>query len=404
MTDSAAEGSGAATATPEALGPPLPIFDGHNDTLLRLHRQGQSAFRAFLTAEEPRPAGPGGPGGSDEGEGRDVPSGDSGARGHLDLPRARAGGLVGGFFAVFVPPEVQPRTPEEAGFRRTEDGYEMPLPGPLPLAYAQRSAMAMMATLFRIEDASNGQVRVARTKDDLQRCLQQGRLAAVLHFEGADAIDPELDALEVFYRAGLRSLGPVWSRANAFGSGVPFAFPHSPDIGGGLTDAGRALVQACHRLGIVVDLSHLNERGFWDVAALAGPAGAPLVATHSGAHALCPVSRNVTDRQLEAIRDSGGMVGVVFEVSMLRADGALESDTPLEEIVRHVAYLVERLGIEGVGFGSDFDGATIPRALGDASGLPRVVDALRRHGFDEASLHQLTHQNWLRLLQRVWRD
>src|SRR5204862_5975253 len=110
-----------------------------------------------------------------------------------------------------------------------------------------------------------------------------GTIAAILHFEGAEPIDSQLNALEVFYRAGLRSLGLVWSRPNAFGEGVPFRFPSSPDTGPGLTAAGRELVRECNRLGILVDLSHLNERGFWDVADVTT---APLVATHSNAHAL----------------------------------------------------------------------------------------------------------------------
>ena len=119
---------------------------------------------------------------------------------------------------------------------------------------------------------------------------------AVLHLEGAEAIDPRLEALTSWHAAGLSSLGPVWSRANAFAYGVPFISPASPDTGPGLSRAGRALVRRCAELGILVDLSHLNEAGFWDVAAL--EAG-PLVAPHSGAYALCPTSRNLTDAQLD---------------------------------------------------------------------------------------------------------
>ena len=113
---------------------------------------------------------------------------------------------------------------------------------------------------------------------------------------------------------------------------------------------------------------------------------APLVATHSNAHALCPHSRNLTDRQLAAIRESGGMVGVNFATSFLRPDGRRDPDTPLERDGRHIDYLIEQVGEDGVGFGSDFDGATMPRAIGDAAGLPALVDAMRRHGYDEALL------------------
>jgi membrane dipeptidase len=220
-----------------------------------------------------------------------------------------------------------------------------------------------------------------------------------MHVEGAEAIDPGLNALEVFHHAGLRSLGPVWSRPNAFGHGVPFKFPSSPDTGPGLTPEGRELVRACNRLGIMLDLSHLNEQGFWDVAGLSE---APLVATHSNAHAIAPASRNLTNRQLDAIRESDGMVGVNFAVTFLREDGKPEADTPLEAIVRHVDYLVERIGIDQVGFGSDFDGARIPQELGDATGLPRLMVALRDAGYDADSLVKLAHGNWLRVLRATW--
>src|SRR5215813_7937540 len=178
-------------------------------------------------------------------------------------------------------------------------------------------AVSLTATLFRLEAESSGEFEVVRDISQLRRCLDTGTMAAILHFEGAEPIDPQLNSLEVFYRAGLRSLGLVWSRANAFAEGVPFRFPSSPDTGPGLTAAGRELVQACNRLGILVDLSHLNERGFWDVAELST---APLVATHSNAHAITPGTRNLLDTQLDAIRDSGGMVGVNFAVTFSRED------------------------------------------------------------------------------------
>jgi membrane dipeptidase len=221
-----------------------------------------------------------------------------------------------------------------------------------------------------------------------------------LHFEGAENLGPDPGALEDLYEMGLRSLGLVWSRPNAYAHGVPFRFPSSPDTGPGLSGAGKELVRECNRLGVLIDLSHVNERGFWDVAELSE---APLVATHSNAHALCPASRNLTERQLEAIRDSDGMVGVNFAVGFLREDGGESEDTPLETVVKHVGYLVERVGIERVGFGSDFDGAKVPKALGDVSGLPRLLAALRAGGYDEAMLNKVAHGNWIRVLRATWR-
>jgi membrane dipeptidase len=258
----------------------------------------------------------------------------------------------------------------------------------------------LAAILFKIEAESGGQTKIVRTAEELESCLRDGMLAAVLHFEGAENLGPDPGTLEDLYEVGLRSLGLVWSRPNSYGHGVPFRFPASPDTGPGLTDVGRELVRECNRLGVLLDISHLNERGFWEVV---GITEAPLVATHSNAHALCPSSRNLTDRQLDAIRDSDGMVGVNFAVGFLREDGKDEEDMPIETVVRHVDYLVERVGGERVGFGSDFDGAKVPREIGDASGLPKLLAVLRERGYDNAALEKLAHENWVRVLRATWR-
>lgn len=352
----------------------LPIFDGHNDVLLAVygasHREEQRTFF------------------------------ERGSSGHLDLPRAREGGFAGGFFAVYVTPDPAARRPA----LRPEPGPAVDpwtvLPPPVEQPFALRMAMSLTATLFRLEAESAGELEVVGDAAQLRRCLTTGTLAAILHFEGAEAIDPQLNTLEVLYRAGLRSLGLVWSRPNAFAEGVPFRWASTPDTGPGLTAAGRELVQACNRLGILIDLSHINERGFWDVAELST---APLVATHSNAHAITPCTRNLLNTQLDAIKASGGVVGVNFSVAFSREDGKDDTDTPLEVLARHFAYLSERMGVEHVAFGSDFDGTRVPSELGDAAGLPRLVEVLRRAGFSEAELRKLGTENWLRVLEQTWK-
>jgi membrane dipeptidase len=353
--------------------PTIPIFDGHNDLLLKLMQGKRSFFeRSDFDA--------------------------------IDLPRAREGGLAGAFCAISVPsdPSIHGSalSPEErtraivAAF--SDESAAPPTPA---LERAQSTAIAEAAILSRIERESDGQVRIVTTAAEIEECLEAGVFAALLHMEGAEAIDPEMNSLEVFYRAGLRSLGFVWSRPNAFGHGVPFKFPHSPDTGPGLTDKGRELVRSCNRLHILVDVSHLNEKGFWDIARLTD---APIVATHSGAHALSPSTRNLTDKQLAAIQESGGLVGLNFHVGFLREDGEIEPDTPLEVVVRHVDYLVEHLGIDGVGLGSDLEYAIMPRALEDASRLQALMGALRRHGYSESDIRKLAHGNWVRVLRATW--
>jgi membrane dipeptidase len=321
----------------------LPVFDGHNDVLL--------AERSFAGAS---------------------------GEGHLDLARARAGGFAGGFFAIFAP------HPDgfEPGAERGPDTSPEP---PVEHEYALGRTFAGMRKLLDLERA--GALRVAREPEDLEL---DGTVLAVMHIEGAEAVDPELALLPALHAFGLRSLGIVWSRPNAFGHGVPFAYPSSPDTGPGLTDAGRALVRACEELGILLDLAHLNERGFWDVAAISGR---PLVVTHACSHALVPSARNLTDRQLDAVRDSGGVVGVCFhheDVGPHRAD-----------IARQVDHIARRLGPEHVALGSDFDGCELPEGLRGAHDLPLVLDDLRALGWEEPELRLVAHENLLRVLRQA---
>lgn len=343
------------------------IFDGHNDTLLALHEPKRGGPSKLLERNE---------------------------QGHIDVPRMREGGMFGGFFAIFVPSHAKPND-----FTLVADAnghYQWPLPEPIGLEHAQKETFAMMARLFQEEKKSEGQLKVVRTVEEIESCLSNGTIAAMLHFEGAEAIDTDLHALEVFYQAGLRSLGMVWSRPNDFATGVPLAFPSDSDIGPGLTDAGKRLVQRCNDLGILVDLAHLNEKGFWDVAKLSN---APLVSSHSAVHAVAPHSRNLTDKQLDAIAESDGLVGILYATGFLRPDGSWDDETSLDIIVRHIDYLVERLGIDRVAFGSDFDGARIPKALGDVTGMPRLLKLLQEVGYGEEDLKKLAFENWLRVLR-----
>ncbi|MGC9220184.1 MAG: dipeptidase [Solirubrobacteraceae bacterium] len=341
----------------------IPIFDGHNDALT-------APDRARLAS------------------GRDG--------GHLDLPRMRTAGMRGGIFAVFVPSANRSQSP---GPRPTDTHYEPPAPR---VAHARAAALSAAAAgrLFALE--RQGALRVARNAHDLDAARDgQGPPVAVLHFEGAEAIDGELESLETWYAAGLRSLGPVWSRPNRFAHGVPFAFPSSPDTGPGLTADGRRLVRRCAELGIAVDLAHMNEAGFWDVARLEP---GPLIVSHAGAHTLAPCSRNLTDKQIDAVGASGGVVGIVFSCYFLRADFANDPEnTPLSLIVAHIRHVADRIGTGHVAFGSDFDGTTIPAALGDVAGLPRLLEALVADGFSPAEVRAIAWDNWRRVLGAWWR-
>lgn len=353
----------------------VPIFDGHNDTLTQIRNAPEDSGRSFLERSD---------------------------RGHVDLPRAREGGLAGGFFAIFtanprwertILPLVGPDGIEVPG------GRTVPLPPRLDRRTALEYTLSVISDLYRWEEDAAGAMEVVCTTGDLRRCLEDGTFAAILHIEGVECLDTSLQTLDVLVQAGLRSLGPVWSRPNAFGHGVPFDFPGAPDTGPGLTAAGKRLVGRCNQLGVMVDLSHLNEKGFWDVARLTQ---APLVATHSCAWALAPSPRNLTDAQLDAIKESGGLVGINFHKGFLRGDGDTTAQTSVSEIARHARYVADRIGVEHVALGSDFDGATMPDDLPDAAALPRLVEALGEAGFDATDLERIGTGNWIRILEETW--
>lgn len=339
----------------------FPIFDGHNDLLSCLWHERDLNGDGFF----------------------------SGRDGDIDLPKCRAGGFAGGLFAVWVGNDSAHAPDPKAVFRefRAVDSDR-----------AYRETMAQVAILHRMTARHPDAIRLCRSGEEIAAARNAGAIAAVLHIEGCEGIDPDFNALQVYHAAGLRSIGPVWSRPNIFGFGVPFNFPASPDIGPGLTDAGLRLVQECGRLGIAVDLSHLNEAGFWDVARISAK---PLLATHSNAHAITASTRNLTDRQLDAIAASGGLVGLNFGCAFLRPDGIKRLDTPAADLLRHLDHLIGKLGETGVALGSDFDGTMIPDFIQDASGLQALTAAMQSAGYGDALIRKICWSNWQDLLTRT---
>ncbi|MBB94603.1 MAG: peptidase [Rhodobacteraceae bacterium] len=352
---------------------PLPYFDGHNDFLLRL-----------MTSKTPR---------------EDLWLGDTG-QGHMDLKRMKETGFVGGFFAMFVPPIS---TGEATDFMAlmASTPYDLPLPPLMTHDISQATALTMAGLMHWMARTAPDDFTLCRSATEIRSSIDGGRIAGVLHMEGAEAIGPDLDALYLFHDMGLRSLGPVWSRPTIFGHGVPMRYPGDPDSGAGLTEAGKDLVRLCNELGIMIDLSHLNAKGVDDVAALSD---APLVATHSNAHAVCASARNLTDRQLGQIRDTGGMVGLNFATFFLAEDGVSDTGMGFDPMLRHLDYLLDKLGEDHVGLGSDFDGAVIPDAVGDVTGVPALLQAMADHGYGEDLVAKLACTNWLACLDRTLKD
>jgi membrane dipeptidase len=290
----------------------------------------------------------------------------------VDLPRAAKGGLGGCFTSIFL----------------TNEQAEMA---------AVDYAMQEMNDVFAIADRAGGRFRVCRTAQEVRQVLDEGAFASVFMFEGADPISYSLKELRVFYEAGLRCLAPVWSRSNIFAHGVRFG---DAQVEGGLTAAGRDLVRECNRLGIILDVSHINPAGFWDMIE---ESKSRIVATHSSVKALSPHVRNLDDEQIRAIAEKGGTIGINFSNMFLRPDMQREAtDTELEVIVAHFDYVVNLAGDEHVSFGTDFDGTQVPACVRDATGLPLVLRALKARGYSDDRIERICNGNWLRVMREVW--
>ena len=339
------------------------VFDGHNDMLYQLWTRGDQKGQLFLSGEPSNPLS-------------------------ITHHKAQNGGLAGGLFAIFVPANKRPANNRPAN-KKIEGTRNLSQPE------AFQYTLDMLAIADYLNDAHGHSFRICRNKSDIIKAEREGALAAVLHIEGAEAIGADLTEIEQLSSRGIRSIGPLWSRPNIFGQGVPFTYPGSPDQGSGLTANGKALVKECDAAGIMLDVSHLNEAGFWDIAKISNQ---PIIASHSNAHSLCPSPRNLTDRQLDAIAERGGLVGVCFATAYLREDGARDRDTSLDLILRQFDYLISRVGEDNVAFGSDFDGAVLPASLSDAAALPTLVTAMQAYGFGAPLIAKLCWDNWLNKL------
>ena len=343
--------------------PPLnrefpPVFDGHED---------------FITAIKPRRAIFGASGGRDFlADGAASTEEDAEKRGHVDLPRAMRGGLGGCFTSIYL-------SNERAEYNA--------------LAYA----IDEMNDVLRIADRSEGRFRICRTVSDVRNAWAEDAFASVFMFEGADPISWSLKELRVFYEAGLRCLAPTWSRSTIFAHGVSFS-GNIPETG--LTDLGRELVHECNRLGIILDVSHINPAGFWDMIE---ESSVPIVATHSSVKAVSPHVRNLDDAQIRALAAKGGTIGINFANIFLRPDMQANRDTPLDVVLSHFEYIVNLVGDEHVSFGSDFDGTDIPDVIRDAEGLPLILRELQRRGYSEARLERICNGNFLRVAEAAWK-
>lgn len=326
-----------------------PIFDGHED---------------FITQAKGGPQG-----GPRPRAGRDLLA--RSEQGHVDLPRAMEGGLGGCFTSIWL----------------SNERAEMNA-----LAYA----LDEMNDVFQVADRSEGRFRTCRTVAEIRQAWEQDAFASVFMLEGADPISWSMKELRIFYELGVRLIAPCWSRSTIFAHGVAFG-GKLPDSG--LTDLGRELVHECDRLGIMLDVSHINPAGFWD---LLGESKNPVIASHSSVKAISPHVRNLDDAQLRALAEKGGAVGINFANIFLRPGMDHADDAPVDLILDHFDHIVNLVGDAHVSFGTDFDGTDIPAVIKDSTGLPLVLRGLQQRGYSDDAIERICNGNFLRVAEAVW--
>lgn len=281
----------------------------------------------------------------------------------LDLPKMRAGGIDAAFFAVDV-----------------------------TRAWKNHLAYALDALGYFDADISEhpDEVIVARTAGDIARAKAEGKLAALMVVENSDALEASLNVLWVFHRLGVRSITLTHNPSTWAAAGNA-----ESRCGGGLTCFGVKLVQEMGRIGMLVDVSHISERGFWDTLETASR---PVIASHSCCRALCDHPRNLTDEQLRALAQNGGVVGITFVESFLRADWTPDQMFgTFDALLDHIDHAVNVAGIDHVGLGSDFDGGGT--AIRSALEFPRITAGLLERGYGEEAVRKILGGNHLRLLR-----
>jgi len=302
------------------------------------------------------------------------------SEGHVDIPRLLEGGVNCQVFSHFVEPVYNPIAPSRM--------------------------LQVMGYSFKEIDDSDWLELVTKPE---QIYMNHGKkISIIIGFEGGEAIGGDLRRLRVFHRLGLRRLTLTWNNRNLIADGVRWQRSKS-----GLTEFGVDVVKECNRLGIMVDISHITDPGFWDALEISKD---PIIASHSNCRTLCSSMRNLTDEMIKALADKGGVMGVNYvpfflkdidfsKVSAGDKDEQKKVDSvTVETVVDHIDHIVEIIGnVDHVGLGSDFDGVPmIAKGLKDVSKLPNLTKSLVSRGYSDQDIEKILGGNFLRVIKRVW--
>ncbi|RLI61008.1 MAG: hypothetical protein DRO88_13595 [Promethearchaeia archaeon] len=239
--------------------------------------------------------------------------------------------------------------------------------------------------------------------EDFEKVKKIDKIGAIMHTEGAGGYDSELKSLRLAYKLGLRSTGITWANVNQFGTGFLFRSEQVEDRG--LTAEGRNFVREAQRLGITIDVSHLNDRSFWDVMEITQK---PIMASHSNVRAVCNIGRNLNDDQIRTIYENHGVIGLNWGTTFLdpkvKVEDLFKSDPKIgfDVILKHINHIVSLTDINTIAIGSDYDGIKIPECLNSADKMPKFYQYLLDNGYSKQDLEKITFGNFYRLFSQTW--
>lgn len=311
------------------------VFDGHCDTILEVLNHKRSLGSRTLV-------------------------------GHLDIPRMKEGGVDVQFFAVFIEDIYKP----DRSLKRT---------------------LQLIDCFYKEIEKNQDDISLVTNYNQIGEVNSAGKIAAILSIEGGEALEGDLGVLRVLYKLGVRLLTLTWNQRNQIADGIG-----ESRTGSGLTKFGLKVIDEMNRLGMLIDVSHLSETGFWDVIKRSK---APIVASHSNCYALCPHLRNLKDKQIKALADKGGVIGITFVPNFLTQE---KRKTTVGDVVKHIDYLVEKVGVDYIGLGSDFDGTGgLPLGLEGVDKVPNITGELLDRGYKEKDIKKILGENFLRVFKEV---
>ena len=326
--------------------------------------------------------------------------------GHVDIPRLKEGGVNAPFFALWVPTFYK--------------GAE-----------AVRRTLELRDAMQRLLDAHPELIAIATNAAEVERIAQSGKIAAVLTLEGGHQIDDDLAVLRMYHLLGVRGMTLTHFRNNNWADASTDKPQHN-----GLTDFGKQIVREMNRIGMMVDISHVSDKTFYDAIAVSTK---PVIASHSSCRALVEIPRNMSDDMIRALGRNGGVIGINFGAGFLNPKDAgplknsiasmaakevaltgkaldeyavgehykefrhpKKASATIEDAVAHIDHAVKLAGIDHVGIGSDYDGvSSVPAGLEDISKMPNLAAALRKHGYSETDVRKILGGNYLRVLREV---